>query len=579
MVKLFVARGLAPVGARSGPEISQPGLSGKSGWLVYDCFAAERGQAPSPQESGTIGKISADLQLNPLVLLTSGREPLMFESAEIDHAIDKDTYDAEVTALREALLEAQFELQQQRRFPVIILINGIEGAGKGETIKVLNEWMDPRLIEVRTFDQQTDEELARPPAWRYWRMLPAKGRMGIFFGNWYSQMLQGRVHGEFKDPRLDQAINGAERLEKMLCDEGALIFKFWFHLSKKQMKARLKALADDPLHSWRISPLDWQQSQTYDRFVKYGERVLRRTSRDYAPWHVIAGADAHYRNLAVGRILLEGLRGALQRPTIHPEKVSAAPVFPSVDQVNLLDSLDLTLHLDKEDYEEQLITEQARFSGLMRDKRMRRHALVAVFEGNDAAGKGGAIRRVAAALDPRQYSIVPIAAPTEEERAQPYLWRFWRHLPARGKFTVFDRSWYGRVLVERIEGFCSPADWLRAYSEINDFEEQVTDACVIVVKFWLSIDKQTQLERFQEREQTPFKRFKITEDDWRNREKWDDYRAAVGDMVDRTSTEIAPWTLVEANDKRWARVKVLRTINRALEEAFEKSDRHERKKR
>ena len=174
----------------------------------------------------------------------------MFESAEIGHAIDKDTFEAEVPALREALLEVQYELQQQKRFPVIILINGIEGAGKGETVKLLNEWMDPRLIEVRTFDQQTDEELARPPAWRYWRQLPAKGRMGIFFGNWYSQMLQGRVHGEIKDARLDQAIAGAERLEKMLCDEGALIFKFWFHLSKKQMKARLKALADDPLHSW-----------------------------------------------------------------------------------------------------------------------------------------------------------------------------------------------------------------------------------------------------------------------------------------------------------------------------------------
>ena len=186
----------------------------------------------------------------------------MFESAEIGHAIDKETYDAEVPALREALLEAQFELKQQARFPVIVLINGIEGAGKGETVKLLNEWMDPRLIEVRTFDQQTDEELARPPAWRYWRALPAKGRMGVFFGNWYSQMLQGRVHGHFKDAVLDQAIRGAERLEEMLCDEGALIFKFWFHLSKKQMKARLKALKDDPLHSWRISPLDWQQSQT-----------------------------------------------------------------------------------------------------------------------------------------------------------------------------------------------------------------------------------------------------------------------------------------------------------------------------
>ncbi|NWB26370.1 polyphosphate:AMP phosphotransferase [Pseudomonas gingeri] len=501
----------------------------------------------------------------------------MFESAEIGHAIDKETFDAEVPALREALLEVQFELQQQKRFPVIVLINGIEGAGKGETVKLLNEWMDPRLIEVRTFDQQTDEELAHPPAWRYWRMLPAKGRMGVFFGNWYSQMLQGRVHGLFKDAVLDQAIAGAERLEKMLCDEGALIFKFWFHLSKKQMKARLKALQDDPLHSWRISPLDWQQSQTYDTFVHFGERVLRRTSRDYAPWHVIEGVDPHYRSLTVGKILLEGLQAALKSSRVEPRPNNAAPLPAGVDQMSLLDSLDMTLSLEKADYEEQLVTEQARLSGLMRDKRMRKHALVAVFEGNDAAGKGGAIRRLAAALDPRQYSIVPIAAPSEDERAQPYLWRFWRQIPARGKFTVFDRSWYGRVLVERVEGFCSTSDWLRAYGEINDFEEQLSDAGVIVVKFWLAIDKQTQLERFQQREAIPFKRFKITEDDWRNREKWDLYRAAVGDMVDRTSTEISPWTLVEANDKRWARVKVLRTVNQAIEEAFATYDKQDRK--
>jgi polyphosphate kinase 2 (PPK2 family) len=279
----------------------------------------------------------------------------------------------------------------------------------------------------------------------------------------------------------------------------------------------------------------------------------------------------------VGKILLEGLQNALNRPKVKADSVHAAPLLSSIDQLSLIGSLDMTQRLDKADYEEQLITEQARFSGLMRDKRMRKHALVAVFEGNDAAGKGGAIRRVAAALDPRQYSIVPIAAPTEEERAHPYLWRFWRHIPARGQFTVFDRSWYGRVLVERIEGFCSRADWMRAYAEINDFEEQISDAGVIVVKFWLAIDKQTQLERFEEREAIPFKRFKITKDDWRNRDKWDDYRTAVDDMVDRTSTEVSLWTLVEANDKRWARVKVLRTINQALEEAFDKSDKRDRR--
>jgi len=492
----------------------------------------------------------------------------MFESAEIGHTIDKATYDSQVPALREALLSAQLDLLEQARFPVLILISGIEGAGKSETVKLLNEWMDPRHVQVSTFDEQTDEELAHPPAWRYWRQMPPKGKIGIYFGNWYDQMLQARVHKVIEDPRLDQAINGAVRLERMLSEEGTLVFKFWFHLSKKHMKERLKTLENDPLHSWRLSPLDWQQSKTYDQFVRYGERVLRRCSRDFAPWYVVDGSDEHYRSLSVGRILLQGLQAALKnkgpaRPSPH-----AAPLVSSLDNRTLLDALDMSQALTKEEYQEQLIAEQARLSRLMRDKRMRKFALVAVFEGNDAAGKGGSIQRIAAALDPRQYRIVPIATPTEEERAQPYLWRFWRHIPARGKFTIFDRSWYGRVLVERVENLCAQADWLRAYGEINDFEEELSNAGVVLVKFWLAIDQETQLQRFKEREETPFKHYKITEDDWRNRSKWDDYCDAVGDMVDRTSTAIAPWTLVEANDKRFARVKILRTINDRLEAAL-----------
>lgn len=492
----------------------------------------------------------------------------MFESAEIKHAIDEDSFKEQLPALREDLLEVQFELQQQARFPVIILINGIEGAGKGETVKLLNEWMDPRLISVETFDLQTDEELARPPAWRYWRRLPPKGRIGIFFGNWYSQMLQARVDDRINDAVLDQAIDAAERLERMLCDEGALIFKFWFHLSKKQMKNRLKELEGDPLSSWRLSPLDWQQSKVYDKFVRHGERVIRKTSRDYAPWYVVPGADENYRSLFVARTLLDGLQAALQEPQRPQRHPHSAPLISSLDNRDLIDSLDLSQVLSKDDYKTQLATEQARFARLMRDKQMRQHGLVVVFEGNDAAGKGGAIRRLAAALDPRQYHVVPVAAPTEEERAQPYLWRFWRHIPPRGKMAIFDRSWYGRVLVERVEGFCSQADWLRAYGEINDFEDQLARGRIVLVKFWLAIDKETQYARFKEREQVGFKRFKITEEDWRNRDKWDQYVDAVCDMVDRTSNSRAPWTLVEANDKRFARVKVLRTVNDALEAAF-----------
>jgi len=492
----------------------------------------------------------------------------MFESAEIGHSIDKETYEKEVAVLREALLEAQYELKQQARFPVIVLINGIEGAGKGETVKLLNEWMDPRLIRVESFLQPTDEELSRPPQWRFWRRLPPKGVTGIFFGNWYSQMLYARVTGEIKDSQLDGLIGDAERFERMYSDEGALIFKFWFHLSKKQLKERLKALENDPSRSWQLSEVDWKQSEVYDKFVRYGERVLRRTSRDYAPWYVVEGVDERYRSLTVGRTILEGLQAALKRKARPTPQPHAAPLVSSLDNKGLLDALDLSLSLDKDQYKEQLAREQARLATLMRDKRFRSHSLIAVFEGNDAAGKGGAIRRVTDALDPRQYRIVPIAAPTEEERAQPYLWRFWRHIPARRQFTIFDRSWYGRVLVERVEGFASDADWLRAYAEINDFEEQLANYGIVLVKFWLSIDQETQLERFKERESIPFKRFKITEEDWRNRDKWDLYVDAVGDMVDRTSTEIAPWTLIEANDKRYARVKVLKTINDALEAAY-----------
>jgi polyphosphate kinase 2 (PPK2 family) len=194
--------------------------------------------------------------------------------------------------------------------------------------------------------------------------------------------------------------------------------------------------------------------------------------------------------------------------------------------------------------------------------------VIAVFEGMDAAGKGGAVRRITQAIDARLCSIIPIAAPSEEERAQPYLWRFWRNLPRRGRFAIFDRSWYGRVLVERVEGYCSEADWNRAYGEINDFEEQIVGSGGIVVKFWLSISQEEQLRRFQERQDSPFKRFKITEDDWRNRSKWGFYETAICAMLDRTSTEIAPWTLVASEDKYFGRIKILRTLCQRIEESL-----------
>lgn len=493
----------------------------------------------------------------------------MFESAELGHKVDKKAFDAEEPKLRSALLDIQYEVKQAGRFPVIVLINGMDGAGRSETIHQINEWMDPRFIETHAFGMPTDEERQRPFMWRFWRALPPKGKLGIMFGSWYSEVIHQRLVGSAEhDEEADLRSAEINRFEKMLTDEGALLIKFWFHLSRKDQRKRLKSLESDPDTKWRVSKEDWKRFEQYEEFKAVAEHVLRFTSTGNAPWYIIDGADANFRSLTVGRILLETMQKRLARPDAG-RRIADAPLYhSSLDNRNVLTTLKLTSTITKKQYDDELEHWQGKIGQIMRHPKFHQRSLLCVFEGNDAAGKGGAIRRVVQAIDPRQFQVVPIAAPTEEERAQPYLWRFWRHLPGLGRVVVFDRSWYGRLLVERIEGFCSEADWMRAFSEINDFEVQMARHGIIVVKFWLAISKEEQLKRFEERQATDFKRFKITEEDWRNRDKWDAYAEAVCDMVDRTSTEIAPWTLVEANDKRFARIKVLKTIGKRLEDSI-----------
>lgn len=493
----------------------------------------------------------------------------MFESAEIGHKIEKAIYKVEEPILREALLDAQYELKEHKDFPVVILINGVDGAGKGETVNLLNEWMDPRLISTCAFGSLSDEEEERPRMWRYWRALPAKGRIGILFGSWYTDPIIERVAGEIKASELHHQIDEIVRFEKMLAHEGVLLLKFWFHLSKDKQKQRLEQLEKDPKTRWRVTEQDWQHFKQYDKFREVSESVLRETSTAEAPWIVVEGEDANYRSLTVGKFILQEIKQRLAQKPIVMTQSDAAPLLPPIDNLQLLDTLDLDKSYSKKDYQEDLEKWQGKLNLLSRHPKFKEHSVIAVFEGNDAAGKGGSIRRITAALDARQYTIIPIAAPSEDERAQPYLWRFWRHIPRKGRFSIFDRSWYGRVLVERVEGYCQEHEWLRAYSEINDFEEQLVEHGAIVVKFWLAISKEEQLKRFQEREQIGFKRFKITEEDWRNRDKWDNYVHAVGDMVERTSTDIAPWTLVEANNKYYARIKVLKTLCEAIEKALD----------
>jgi polyphosphate:AMP phosphotransferase len=492
----------------------------------------------------------------------------MFDSANLSHKIDKAAYRREEPRLREALLNAQYDLKENGKFPVLILIAGVEGAGKGETVNLLNEWMDPRHIYTHAFSDPSDEERERPPMWRFWRALPPKGKVGVFFGAWHTIPIVARVRGAIGAGEFSQQITEIQRFEKMLADEGVLLLKFWFHLTKEQQRKRLKALEKDPRTRWRVTDLEWKYFKLYDKFVKVCEPFLRKTSTGEAPWIVVPGADPAYRSLAFGRTLLAALRERLDQKPVKRLPDKTPPLLPAIDKLNVLRALEQGKPLPKQKYEQALDAWQGRLNLLARHPRFRQLAVVLVFEGNDAAGKGGAIRRVTGALDARSYLNVSVAAPTEEERAQPYLWRFWRHVPRHGRFTIFDRSWYGRVLVERVEGFCSEADWMRAYTEINDFEQQLVARDVVVAKFWLAISKEEQYRRFKAREKVAFKRFKITEEDWRNRKKWDAYETAVCDMVDRTSTGVAPWVLVAANDKYRARITVLKAICGVLERAL-----------
>lgn len=493
----------------------------------------------------------------------------MFESAELGHKISKAQYNSIVPNLRADLLDAQYDIGQLKQFSVLILINGVHGAGKGETANLLNAWMDPRHIYTHAFGEATEEERERPFMWRFWRKLPPKGSIGILFGNWYTEPIISHAYGRIKRAQLDQRTEEIIRFEHMLAQEGVLIVKFWFHVTKAVQRKSFRKLEEKSSTRWRVTEREWALHAMYDRFRSVSEHVLRMTSSAHAPWLVVEGTNARYRYATAGRILLDAMRkrlDAAKAGTRTPNGVAPAPI--AIDSRDVLNTLVLRHKLTAGDFNAQLEKYQGRLALLMRQPQFRKHCAVAVFEGMDAAGKGGVIRRITGALDARQYRVVAIAAPTEEERAQPYLWRFWRHVPRRGRVTIFDRSWYGRVLVERIEGFCQEGDWQRAYAEINDFEDQLVREGVVLAKFWLAISSEEQLKRFQEREQTRFKRFKITTEDWRNREKWQQYEHAVCDMIDRTSTEIAPWTLVEADNKYYARIKVLRTLCERLEEVL-----------
>lgn len=486
----------------------------------------------------------------------------MFEAAELGRKLSEAQFERELPALRAQLVQAEFALKQAK-VPVFIIISGVDGAGKGEVVHRFNEWFDPRGIETHAFWNESVDERERPFWWHFWQAMPARGRIGLLFGSWYTEPITRRVYGRSKNAELDAELRRIAFHEQMLINDGALIIKLWFHLSKRALHKRLSKLQKNPETHWRVLPTDWTHHQLYDKFIKVSARSIRATDSAAARWHLVEAADANFRDLTAARIVLEAMQARLAKSAPRTPVARPAPAKVRVTrrgEPTILDRVDLSQTLLRPKYEAKLAKYQARLNHLIWAAYEKKVASVLVFEGWDAAGKGSCIRRVTEAMDPRLFRVVPIAAPRDEDRAHHYLWRFWRQLPRDGMVTIFDRSWYGRVLVERVEGFATTDEWMRAYPEINDFEEQLAEHGMVLSKFWIHISREEQLRRFKERETVSFKRHKITQEDWRNRGKWDAYEAAVNDMVAQTNTEFAPWTLVAGNDKKFARIQILKTL-------------------
>lgn len=518
------------------------------------------------------------------ILRPSHHFEVALNAAETDPFIEKQVAKEQISELRVTLLKSQYAQLKQAQQSMLIVIAGLDGAGKGGCINMLNEWMDPRHIMTLAYGPPGPELQGVPPFWRYWRHLPAKGSSGVVFGSWYQPLFEALAQKSPDEGLVRALAHDIREFESTLTHNGMQLVKLWFHMSKKGQEERVDALLANSDTAWQVNPIDLEVRKKFDRAREVGALAMTLTHDAYSPWVVIPSADENTRHICTGQAVLATLRRR-PRPTVMPPLVDDAGTFlpegavatnPNVsassERILRLDQLDYSAKIKKSEYEPLLTQLQAKLARLVRDPRLANFPLILAFEGQDAAGKGGTIRRITHAIDARQYRAIPIAAPTDEELARPYLWRFWRRLPSKGRVGIFDRSWYGRVLVERVEGFATEPEWRRAYHEINQFEQQLVEHNAVLLKFWLAITKEEQLERFEARKRSPFKNFKITPEDWRNRKRWDDYVGAANDLFRETSTERCPWHVISSNDKNHARIVVLRTIIAALEKALKKFD-------
>ena len=491
----------------------------------------------------------------------------MFEKlARVPIESEKSAIKAEISALKSRLTIQQQQIKQAK-LPVVVLVEGWGAAGKGSLISDIILNIDPRSFNVFSINPPTEEESRHPFLWRYFQKIPEAGQFVFFDSGWYGETVQNRMDDALSGKEYRRRIQSINNFERQLSDNGYLVVKFFLHIPKKTQDERFEKLLSSKNTEWRVSKADKRENKHYEEYASAWDELMNKTDTAAAPWHIIDGSE-RAKWLEVYRVLTKAIDAALagERPACAP----AEEKFPLLSMPLLCDVF-LQQEVEEDDYRSRLKEAQSRLGDLHNRIYRQKIPVILVYEGWDAAGKGGNIKRVAAALDPRGYEVVPIASPDKHELSRHYLWRFWNHIPKTGHIAIFDRSWYGRVMVERIEGLCGDA-WKRAYREMNEFEKELSDWGAVILKFWLHIDKDTQLERFSDRQNTPEKRWKITDEDWRNREKWDRYEVAVNEMLQKTSTAYAPWHIIESTDKKYARLKVLGIVIDALEAALKEKE-------
>ncbi len=505
----------------------------------------------------------------------------MLEKLDLTKALEKDEYKEKMLKLTPEIGKLQRECKDLG-IPIMIAFEGYDAAGKGVQISELIKALDPRGFEVHAVKTETKEERMHPFLWRFWTKMPAKGRIAIYDSSWYRKVLIDRFDKKTKKNELAKAYDSICAFEEQLTSDGMVLIKIFLTIDKKEQKKRFKKLLSSKETAWRVGPDDRKRNKEFEKYQAINEEMLLKTDTEYAPWNIVEAVDKRFATAKiysiVAKILAQKVRDVKEQKRAVQEKAArmaetlAAAMSgqaPDSDRKmgeSILSRADLSLSYTKEEYKQRLNELQKRIEQLHGELYRRRIPVVLGFEGWDAGGKGGAIKRLTEKMDPRGYVVHPTASPNDIERQHHYLWRFWMDMPKAGHVTIFDRTWYGRVMVERIEGFCTRQEWQRAYKEINSMERDLADAGAIVLKFWMQIDKDEQERRFKARQENPEKQWKITDEDWRNREKWEQYEEAVNEMLIRTSTPYAPWVVVEGNNKYYARIKVLETVVKAIEE-------------